>query len=156
MFVKLCRQHPERAKARQWDIVDDLVRRIESAPAAASEGTEPASADIGRDWLFIELPTEPNVTVAQIAKTVSEFYGIPVQDIKSNKKSAKVMDPRLVTYFLARELTTESFPSIGRELGGLHHTTIMSGCRSIARRIRFDFALAKSVKVLRAKLEGVG
>ena len=40
--------------------------------------------------------------------------------------------------YLARELTGESLPAIGRDFGGRDHTTVLHACRRTAARIAED------------------
>ena len=50
--------------------------------------------------------------------------------------------------YLARELTDESLPAIGRQFGGRDHTTVMHACRRAASRIAADSSLRKTVDSL--------
>jgi chromosomal replication initiator protein len=53
--------------------------------------------------------------------------------------------------YLARELTGESLPEIGR---GFHrnHATVLHACRAIAREMPYDSALREAVDKLAAGL----
>jgi len=93
------------------------------------------------------------LSLGLVLRVVADFYGVSTNDVISARQTAKVMEPRMVCYFLAKELTTYSYPRIGRMFGGRDHTTILSGYRAVVRRMAFDSALAKTVKTLRAKLE---
>ena len=52
--------------------------------------------------------------------------------------------------YLARELTDQSLPEIGRGFGGRDHSTVLSAVRSIATDVRRDPELAMTVDSLRA------
>lgn len=94
------------------------------------------------------------MSLSKIVNLVSIFYGVSEIDIKSARRTAKVMEPRMVCYYLAKELTHHSYPSIGRAFGDRDHTTILSGYRAITKRMTLDPALAKSIRSIRARLEG--
>ena len=57
--------------------------------------------------------------------------------------------------YLARELTGESLPAIGRQFGGRDHTTVLHAWRRTAARIADDEAAREAVEKLRrhARLE---
>jgi len=54
--------------------------------------------------------------------------------------------------YLARELTDESLPAIGRHFGGRDHTTVMYACRRASARIDDDATVREAVEKLRAML----
>ena len=48
---------------------------------------------------------------------------------------ARVAWPRQVAMYLARELTDQTLPAIGRAFGGRNHTTVLHACKRTAERI---------------------
>ena len=50
--------------------------------------------------------------------------------------------------YLARELTGESLPAIGREFGGRDHTTVLHACRRASARIASDADAREAVEKL--------
>jgi chromosomal replication initiator protein len=54
--------------------------------------------------------------------------------------------------YLARELTSESLPAIGRHFGGRDHTTVLHACRRTAARIATDEASRQAVESLSRSL----
>jgi chromosomal replication initiator protein len=61
----------------------------------------------------------------RIARTVAEHYNLTVDEMKAKNNSRAVAVPRQVAMYLCKKLTRHSFPEIGREFGGKHHTTVM-------------------------------
>ncbi len=55
--------------------------------------------------------------------------------------------------YLARELTAESLPAIGRHFGGRDHTTVLHACRRTAQRITQDAAAREAVEKLQRELD---
>ena len=56
--------------------------------------------------------------------------------------------------YLARELTDQTLPAIGRAFGGRNHTTVMHACRRTAERIAADREAYETVRAHRAALGG--
>ena len=54
--------------------------------------------------------------------------------------------------YLARELTSESLPSIGRHFGGRDHTTVLHAWRRTTARIATDDASREAVEKLCSQL----
>lgn len=64
------------------------------------------------------------VPISHIQRCVAIHYGISLADMRSPRRSRRVSWPRILAMYLARRLTTSSFPVIGREFGK-HHTTVI-------------------------------
>lgn len=71
------------------------------------------------------------MTIANIQKTVADFYRVRVSDLTSPQRSRSIVRPRQIAMALSKELTSHSFPEIGREFGGRDHTTVIHACRKV-------------------------
>lgn len=71
------------------------------------------------------------VTIANIQKTVADYYKIRVSDLLSERRSRSVARPRQLAMALSKELTNHSLPEIGDAFGGRDHTTVLHACRKI-------------------------
>ncbi len=103
-----------------------------------------------RDWLIVSKPQD--VSISSILDAVSQYYQVAITEIKSERRSNRVVLARQVACSLARDLTAKSFPVIGREIGGRDHTTVLHSCRKIDRLSKTDGEVFKALSVLRAKL----
>ena len=74
------------------------------------------------------------------------------QDIKTRSNSRYYVEPRQVASYLMYQMMHISFPQIGRDLGGFEHTTIMSGVRTIKRRMEADSELRERVESVKRRL----
>ncbi len=54
--------------------------------------------------------------------------------------------------YLARELTDQTLPAIGRAFGGRNHTTVMHACRRTAERMAADPEAYEAVRRLTERL----
>jgi len=75
---------------------------------------------------------DKQVTIANIQKTVAEYYKIRTSDLLSAKRSRTIARPRQIAMTLAKELTNHSLPEIGNAFGGRDHTTVLYANRKIA------------------------
>ena len=56
--------------------------------------------------------------------------------------------------YLARQMTTASFPEIGLRFGGKDHSTVINACKRIDALQAHEPELAASVQALRSLLSG--
>jgi chromosomal replication initiator protein len=83
-----------------------------------------------------------------IARTVAEYYKLTTEELKSKNNSRAIAVPRQVAMYLCKRLTRHSFPEIGREFGGKHHTTVMHSVEKIERLCKEDRNFHREVKLL--------
>lgn len=94
------------------------------------------------------------ITVENIQKTVADYYKIKVADLFSSKRTRQVVRPRQVAMWLAKNLTSQSYPAIGESFGGRDHTTVLHAVRTIESLRSKDNELNHDVHVLLQVLKG--
>ncbi len=95
--------------------------------------------DLAKDTLQdLTLFQERKISIDNIQKTVADFYGIRVSDLKSKRRNRQIARPRQVAMALAKELTSLSLPDIGDAFGGRDHTTVIHACKKVAELIKTD------------------
>lgn len=65
------------------------------------------------------------ITIDSVQRAVAEQFGLSVGQLSEKCHSRPVVIPRQIAMYLARQLTGDSFPQLGRCFGGRHHTTVM-------------------------------
>ena len=94
------------------------------------------------------------ITIENIQKTVADYFKIKVMDLFSKKKSRPIVRPRQVAMWLAKNLTSQSYPAIGEAFGGRDHTTVLHAVRTIDSLREKDNKLNHDVHVLLQVLKG--
>ena len=94
------------------------------------------------------------ITVENIQKTVADYFKIKVADLFSKKRTRQIARPRQVAMWLAKNLTSQSYPSIGEAFGGRDHTTVLHAVRTIESLKAKDNELNHDVHVLLQVLKG--
>ena len=134
------------------------VRALEGAliriVAFGSLTGRPLTDDLARELLDGLYPRveRPPRSIADIKAAACEQFGISTDELVSPSRTMRVMWPRQVAMYLARELTSESLPSIGREFGGRDHTTVLHAWRRTEERISANAASRSVVEDLRRRL----
>ena len=87
-----------------------------------------------------------NISIEAIQKVVADYYNISFSDIKGKKQTKKIVFPRHVAIYIAREITENSFTEIGSEFGGKDHSTMMTSYKKIDNLIKTDATLNNAIK----------
>jgi chromosomal replication initiation ATPase DnaA len=72
--------------------------------------------------------------IKEIQRAVAERCGVTMDRLLSLERSEPVLDYRMIAMYLARRLTSQSYPAIGRFFGRRDHTTVMSAVWRVASR----------------------
>jgi chromosomal replication initiator protein len=89
------------------------------------------------------------ITIDEIQKKVAEHYNIRLADMHSPRRVQHVAQARQIAMYLSKELTSKSFPEIGRKFGGRDHTTVMHAVRKVKEIMDTDPTMAEDVDLLR-------
>lgn len=100
--------------------------------------------EILRDKIKIEVPRD--VTVTDIQKMVSRYFGITTTDLKSEKRQESISYPRQIAMFLSKEYTNLSLTEIGNLFGGKAHTTVMRSSQKISDLVKRRKKVKKEVE----------
>jgi chromosomal replication initiator protein len=90
--------------------------------------------------------------VGEIQRVTCELFGLSGAELLSSSRTSRIAWPRQLAMYLARELTGESLPAIGRHFGGRDHTTVMHACRRTSARLADDASARETVETLRRAL----
>ena len=97
--------------------------------------------------------TKKAVSVQEVVRTISGFYGVEEHSIYEKTRRKEVVRPRQVIMFLLREDFKISFPTIGEKLGGRDHTTVIHSCEKIKNDLRSDSILSQELSQIRLMLK---
>jgi chromosomal replication initiator protein len=92
-----------------------------------------------------------DLTVDEIIRTVSTFYGVKIEDILSKCRTQTLVTPRQVAMFLSCKLTTKSLPEIGDKFDK-SHATVHHGAQTIQKRLDVENDLKKSMEEIVSRL----
>lgn len=91
-----------------------------------------------------------SISIKEIIKIVSNFYSISENVIYEKTRRKEIVKPRQVVMYILREDFNVSYPSIGQELGGRDHTTVIHSCDKIRKDLETDSLLGQEIEQLRA------
>jgi chromosomal replication initiator protein len=97
--------------------------------------------------VFIKNP-EKRVTINSIQKEVENFYRITHEDLVGKKRCQGITYPRQIAMYLSRNMTSESYPDIGRAFGGKDHTSVMYACNNVEKKRQLSKEIDREIERL--------
>ena len=95
--------------------------------------------DLAKDTLQdLTLFQERKISIDNIQKTVVDYFGIRMSDLKSKRRNRQIARPRQIAMALSKELTNLSLPDIGDAFGGRDHTTVIHACKKVEELCKTD------------------
>jgi chromosomal replication initiator protein len=135
--------------------LEGALIRVVAFGSLTGRPVTPELADEVLDGLYPGTKPSQARTVREIQEETCEAFGVTLEQLLSTSRAAPVAWPRQVAMYLARELTDQTLPAIGRAFGGRNHTTVMHACRRTAQRMAADADAQETIRRLSARL-GVG
>jgi chromosomal replication initiator protein len=74
-------------------------------------------------------------SINKVQEVVARRWGVTPEGLRSKARIKTLTVPRQIAMYLAREMTEESLPAIGRHFGGRNHSTVLHAHRRIASDI---------------------
>jgi chromosomal replication initiator protein len=89
-----------------------------------------------------------SISIDDIIKTVSSYYGVEVSAINTRSRKREVVLVRQVAMYLAKKHLDMSTSKIGKYIGDRDHATVLHACKTISN-------LAETDKQFRTELEEI-
>ncbi len=131
-----------RVKSNIRELEGSLTRMIAFCALTGREMSVDLAQEVLSDLWGEE---EKIVTIEQIQRKVSDFFGVKLSDLKAKNRTRAVAFPRQIAMYLARQLTHSSLSEVGRSFGGKDHTTVLHAVDKIRTLLQDDPKLRKTI-----------
>lgn len=112
--------------------VRDLEGAINKVIASSSFRCEEISiALVNRELKDMFDIKKNQITIDNIQKTVADYFKITLIDLLGKGRTKSIIKPRQMAMALARELTSNSLPEIGKSFGGKDHSTVINALKRV-------------------------
>ena len=138
--------------------VTDNVRELEGTLASLM-----AHATLTKKKITLQLAQEiiekivtvntTEVSITKIRNTVSDYFGISNDVMLSNSRKREIVQARQIAMYLCRQHTGKSLTSIGSELGGKNHATVLHACETVCDLMATDRSFRQYVSDIEKKLK---
>jgi chromosomal replication initiator protein len=96
---------------------------------------------------------QSDVSVDFIQKTVSEYFKVDLESLKSKIKKREIVIPRQVAMYFCKRYTQLTLALIGENFGGRDHSTVIHALESVEDMMKTDANFKLSVEELGKKLK---
>lgn len=93
-------------------------------------------------------PTK-NISTKDVVTIVADYYSLNPATIYEKTRKKEVVKPRQIIMYLLREDVGISYPSIGEQLGGRDHTTVIHSCEKVKYMIEQDQHTQQEIEQIR-------
>lgn len=107
-----------------------------------------AHATLGHKKITIELAehiTETivgeekvEITIDKIEKAVCDYFNITIDDLLSKTRKRQIVQARQIAMYMSRNLMNCSLSTIGAEIGGKDHATVLHACTTVSDLMATD------------------
>ena len=119
--------------------LEGAVKKLSAMTAITGKGgeitlemAESAIRDVQTDSMPVAVRTE------KIIEYIAKYYGVPVEDILSNKRNSNVALARQVASYVLIEITGQTLDAVGQALGGKNHSTIHYSVNLVKQKMTED------------------
>ena len=89
------------------------------------------------------------ISINYIQERVASYFNLKLSDMTSSRRSINIARPRQVAMFLCKDITSFSYPEVGKAFGGKDHTTVMHAVKKIVSLSSEDLQLQNDLKSIK-------
>lgn len=137
--------------------ISSNIRRLEGAliRVASYISLTGQQVDMGKlEYLLrdtLDQEKKHSVSIESIQKTVAEHFDLRVGDLVGRRRTQNIAWPRQVAMYLSREMTSQSFPTIGNSFGR-NHATVVHACKAVKKEQTVDLKLRQTLSLLQQRV----
>ncbi len=88
---------------------------------------------------------ESDMTIEKVQKAVCEYFNISRDTLLSKSRKRQIVQARQIAMYMSRNLINCSLASIGAELGGKDHATVLHACTTVSDLMTIDKSIRQYV-----------
>ena len=126
-----------------------LRRVVAHAQLMNEEPSMTRAAAVLKDLLIAN--EERIISINEIKTKVAGFYKIKASDLTSPSREKCIAVPRQIAMYIAKTLTTKSYPEIAKEFNR-DHTTVIHGVKKVESLLKEDKNIYEQINMIRGSL----
>ncbi len=151
------------------DINDDIVEYIASNISVNIRELEGAlisllaQSTLNRKEITLELTrnvidklvknSKKEISVDYIQKIVCDYFNISPDQLHSKTRKREIVQARQIAMFFSKSLTKSSLASIGSQIGGKDHATVLHACKTVNNLMDTDKRFKQTIDNIEKKLK---
>lgn len=110
--------------------------------------------DLVKNILGNSLKSEkPKISIDEIIERTSDYFNIPVNNLREKNRSKEVAHCRQVAMYIAKSYTNHSLKTIGLHFGGRDHSTVIHAINLIKKNKQKDKTLDNDINYILSQLK---
>lgn len=103
-------------------------------------------SEMAKDLLKLN-PTEDSkeITLEIIAKATSQYFKIPLADLKSKARGKEIVKARHLAMYLSKKILDATLKDIARFYGGRDHSSVIHGVNKITEQLKTERVVSRDV-----------
>ena len=97
--------------------------------------------------------TKREISIDYIQKVVCNYYNIGLELLQSKTRKREIVQARQVAMFFSKSMTKSSLATIGSQIGGKDHATVLHACKTVNNLIETDKRFRLQVDEIEKKLK---
>ena len=138
--------------------ITDNIRELEGALisllAQSTLNRKEITLDLAKDMIDKLIKnTKREISIDYIQKIVCNFFNIPLDQIQSKTRKREIVQARQVAMFFSKNMTKASLATIGSQIGGKDHATVLHACKTVNNLIETDKRFRLQIDEIEKKLK---
>ena len=124
-----------RIKSNFRELEGTLISLIANATLAHKEVTVEMAEHITENIVGEQ---ETDLTIEKVQKAVCEYFNITLDTLLSKSRKRQIVQARQIAMYMSRNLINCSLATIGAEIGGKDHATVLHACTTVSDLMTID------------------
>jgi chromosomal replication initiator protein len=138
--------------------ISNNVRELEGALisllAQSTLNKREITLDLAREMIDKLIKnTKKEISIDYIQKVVCNYFSIPVDMLQSRTRKREIVQARQVAMFFSKNLTKSSLATIGSQIGGKDHATVLHACKTVNNLLDTDKHFKNQIEDIEKKLK---
>ncbi len=138
--------------------ITDNIRELEGALisllAQSTLNKREITLDLAKEMIDKLIKnTKREVSIDYIQKVVCNYFDIGVELIQSKTRKREIVQARQVAMYFSKNLTKSSLATIGSQIGGKDHATVLHACKTVNNLMDTDRQFRIQIEDIEKKLK---
>ena len=132
------------------DIESSLIQLLAQSTLNKREIT----VDLAKEVIEKQIKnTKREISIDYIQKVVCNFFNISPDQMHHNTRKRETVQARQVAMYFCKSLTKSSLASIGTQIGGKDHATVLHACKTVNNLLETDKNFKRQIEEIEKKLK---
>lgn len=97
--------------------------------------------------------TKKNISIEYIQKIVCNYFNVAVDLIQTKTRKREIVQARQIAMFFSKSLTKSSLTTIGSQIGGKDHATVLHACKTVNNLMDTDKKFRGQIEEIEKRLK---